>query len=370
LTKAFLNKTTKVLFFFFMHMIGLNQFYVQESGGLTLDKHKTITIKINGKERPHKDDKPKSDKQTQGTNQPEAKPKIKAWNETAAAKEPADDSFDWVLPEISEDDGKDYQVVNKPKDTKQRGFRLPGLPQPPNKKRRNSSPVLPRVVLNVLLAVALGLGFGMIILNTVRPDSVETVVPANTAPATDKPAKSSNGTESVELPGLSTFVVQGGAFSSAESAKTAVTDLEGKGIDAQTVSVNGQFLLLLGMAGSLEEAKSVGTEFASKGAEVFSKPLELGGFSVDGLTKEESSVLTVAPELFANLSGGDYANAAAVEDQLAKLKEVDEAKISNKNVSAVKKNLEQGAAAFLAKDNAGVQKESLAFLASWQVLGK
>ncbi|MBY0099124.1 SPOR domain-containing protein [Mesobacillus maritimus] len=335
-----------------------------------MDKHKTITIKINGKERPHKDEEPKSNKDTESTTQSEAKPKIKAWNETAAAKESADDSFDWVLPEVSKEDGNDFQVVSKPKDTKQRGFRLPGLPQPPNKKRGNSSGVFPRIALNILFAVVLGLGFGMIILNTVKPDAVETVVPATTAPAKDKPAEGGTGTESVELPTLSTFVVQGGAFSTEESANTAGKELEGKGIDAQAVSVNGQFLLLLGMAGSLEDAKVVGAEFASKGAEVFSKPLEVGGFSVEGLTKEESSVLTIAPELFAILSGGDYANSKDVEDQLAKLKKVDEAKINNKEIKAAKKNLEKGATAFLAKDNSGVQKESLAFLASWQSLGK
>lgn len=337
-----------------------------------MDKHKTITIKINGKERSHKDDKPNSDKQTQSSTQPESKPKIKAWNETAAAKEQAEDSFDWVLPEISEDDEKDFKVVTKSKETKQKGFRLPGLPQPPNKNRRNSSPVFPRIALNVLLAVALGLGFGMIILNTVKPDTLETVVPANTSPATDKPAEGGSGTgaESVELPAISTYVVQGGVWSKEESADSIVKELAGKGIDAETVAINDQYYVLLAVAPSLEEAKVLSSELESKGAEVFSKPLELDGFSVDGLTKEESGVLTIAPELFANLSGGDYANASSVEDQLAKLKKVDEAKIGNKEIIAAKKHLEQGATAFLAKDNDRVQKESLAFLASWQSLGK
>ncbi|WP_404329424.1 SPOR domain-containing protein [Mesobacillus maritimus] len=341
-----------------------------------MDKHKTITIKINGKERSHKDEKPKSEKQAQASTGSEAKPKIKAWNETAAAKESAEDSFDWVLPELSEEDEKDFKVVPKSKENKQRGFRLPGLPQPPNKNRRNSSPIFSRIALNVLLAVALGLGFGMIILNTVKPDTLETVVPANTAPAKDKPSEGGSGTgtgtgsESLELPALSTFVVQGGVFSSKDSANTAVKELEGKGINAQAVAVNGQYALLLGMASSLEDAKAVGTDLESKGAEVFSKPLELGGFSMEGLTKEESGVLKIAPELFATLSGGDFSNPAAVEGQLANLKKIDKAKIGNKEIMAAKEHLEQGATAFLAKDNAGVQKESLAFLASWQSLGK
>ncbi|MGM0900238.1 MAG: SPOR domain-containing protein [Bacillota bacterium] len=335
-----------------------------------MDKHKTITIKINGKERTHKDEKPKSEKQAQASTGSEAKPKIKAWNETAAAKESAEDSFDWVLPELSEEDEKDFKVVPKSKENKQRGFRLPGLPQPPNKNRRNSSPIFSRIALNVLLAVALGLGFGMIILNTVKPDTLETVVPANTAPATDKPVEGGTGLESVELPAISTYIVQGGVWSKEGSADSMVKELAGKGIDAETVAINDQYYVLLAVSPSLEEAKVLSSELESKGAEVFSKPLELGGFSVDGLTKEESGVLKIAPELFATLSGGDFSNTAAVEGQLAKLKKLDEAKIGNKEIIAAKKHLEQGATAFLAKDNAGVQKESLAFLASWQSLGK
>lgn len=332
-------------------------------GGLTLDKQKTITIKINGKERPHKDENPKQD---HPSNVPEPKPKIKAWNETAAAKEPIEDSFDWVLPEhVSEEDAKDFKVVTKPK--QERGFRLPGLP--PNKNRRNSTRVFPRVAVNILLAVVIGLGFGLMILKTISPDAVETVAPEVKEPAAEKPA-AGGGTESTDLPAISTFVVQGGVYTKEENATAAAKELEGNGVNAQAVAVNGQFALLLGMAGSLEDAKAVGTELEGKVSEVFSKPLELEGFSVDGLTKDEIAVLTIAPELFANISSGDQAKADAVEGQLTKLKEVDESKLKNEEVIAAKQSLEQGATAFLSKNETEVQKESLAFLSSWQALGK
>lgn len=332
-------------------------------GGMTLDKHKTITIKINGEKRPHKDENLKQDHQSTVS---EAKPKIKAWNETAAAKEPIEDSFDWVLPENGSEEGaKDFQVVTKPK--QQRGFRLPGLP--PNKNRRNSTRVFPRVAVNVLLAVVIGLGFGLMILKTINPDAVETVAPAVKEPAADQPA-AGGGTESAELPAISTFVVQGGVYSSEQNATAAAKELVGNGVNAQAISVNGNFALLLGVTGSLEEAKAVGTELQGRVAEVFSKPLELEGFSVEGLTKEEISVLTIAPELFAVLSSGDQAKVDAVEEQLAKLKAVDESKLKNKDVIAAKQSLEQGAIAFLDNNQNVVQKESLAFLGSWQALGK
>ena len=347
----------------------------KEREGLTLDKHKTITIKINGKDRPHKDGERKKEakvikeeKQDKGA-QAVPKTKIRAWNETAAAKEPVEDSFDWILPETVKDtEVTGNKSVLKPKPAKQRGLRLPGLPTN-NKKARKHSPIIPGVALNVFLAVAVGLGFGMIILNTVKSDQVQTAEQGVTPPTEEKDQPATAGTEIAELPAISTFIVQGGVFSTKESANTEVKALEGKGIYATAVPLDGKFALLLATASSIEEAKAAGVELESKGAKVFAKPLEFAGFAVEGLTKEESSVLKLAPELFANLSSGN-GNADTISSQLNQLKEVDEKKINNKEVLAVKKSLESGATAFQGGNKAELEKANLAFLAAWQSLGK
>ncbi|SEM33101.1 stage II sporulation protein B [Mesobacillus persicus] len=340
-----------------------------------MDKHKMITIKINGKDRPHKDVERKKevkvikeDNQDKGA-QVVPKTKIRAWNETAAAKEPVEDSFDWILPETVKDtEVTGNKSVLKPKPAKQRGLRLPGLPTN-TKKSRKHSPIIPGVALNIFLAVAVGLGFGMIILNIVKSDQVQTAEQSVTPPAEEKDQHATAGTQVAELPAISTFVVQGGVFSTKDSADTAAKGLGGQGIFAAAVPVDGKFALLLATAGSIEEAKAAGDELESKGAEVFAKPLELAGFSVAGLTTEESSVLKLAPELFANLSSGN-GNADTISAQLNQLKEIDEKKINNKEVLSAKKSLESAATAFQSSDKTTLEKANLAFLAAWQSLGK
>ncbi|MCM3669911.1 SPOR domain-containing protein [Mesobacillus maritimus] len=335
-----------------------------------MDKQNTINIKINGKDRPLNEDKPKQDSKSQEQTETNSKPKIKAWDETAAAKDSTEDSFDWVLPEnIGE-----TKPGTKAKKEVQRGMRLPGLPKNMKtlKKSRQNVPMVQGVVLNILLAVVIGLGFGTIILKTVQSTPSDQVATEVVAPAPQKEtgAAGTTGAESVEVSAISTFVVQGGAFSQQESANNVATELKGKGIEAAPVEVNGQFLLLLGTASSIEEAKALGEEYASKGADVFAKQLDLASFSVSNLSKEEREVLTIAPKLFASLSSGDQSQAKSVEEQVAKLKAIDSKKLKNEQVVAAKKHLEQGASALLAKNNTELQKENIAFLSSWQSLGK
>lgn len=337
-----------------------------------MDKQKTITIKINGKDRSYKQGEAKHDenKKEKGTD----KLKVTAWNETAATQESTEDQFDWVLPDPIVDEGNKGKKTSKSGNSK--AFRLPSINKSTNKnKSSKSSGMFPRIFLNVSLAIVVGLGFGLIILNTVTSKSEEGGRPTTTNPATETPSNSNDhtGTQSVELPVLSTFVVQGGVFTTKESAQTAIQSLEAKGIPAQEVTSNGSFAILLGTAGTLEEVKKIAADFKNKGAEVFPKPYDVPAASIAGVTKEESIVLTAAPELFQLLSAGNTSDGDAVNNvkaQLTELDKIDDSKISNKQVAAVKQHLETGANAFLGKQSSELQAETLAFLAAWQSLGK
>lgn len=77
-------------------------------GGWKVDKREkgqTITIKINGKDRPFKEghsEDAETNRKT-GNNIRLDKDKYAVRNETAAAEEPLEESFDWILPELSDE---------------------------------------------------------------------------------------------------------------------------------------------------------------------------------------------------------------------------------------------------------------------------
>ncbi|MBM4762440.1 SPOR domain-containing protein [Bacillus sp. B15-48] len=333
-----------------------------------MDKQKTITIKINGQERSNMHDKAEIESSPQKGNESTSAPKITAWNETAASKESADDHFDWVLPDPTAVDENNKKISSKPQDAKvkQKPFRLPAI-----KKMGNQPPFLTRILLNVALAVVVGLGFGLIILNTVTSKPQEGVQPNITPPSSEVPANSDTATG--ELAASSTFVVQGGVFSTKEAADRGVESLAGKGIHAQSVPSNGNYALLLATAPTLEDAKTVAAELESKGAEVFAKPYELPEKNLQNINAQESGVLTNAAELFTLLSAGISANsdsASKVETHLAQLETIAESSLENNEILALKAGLESGAKAFLANNHEGLQTANLSVIAVWQMIGE
>jgi stage II sporulation protein B len=343
-------------------------------GDYHLDKQKTITIKINGKDRPYKKDGADQDKaKEQGEDV--FRPKVSSWKEMAASKEPAEESFEWILPDpVEKIEAKQQGVSKAPKKPKQLGVRLPAI-----NKGGKFNGVLPRVFLTILVAVVLGSGFGLIVLKTIKSGPAEEAAPLVKQPAQTAETPAGTGGASVELPAISTFVVQGGAWSTSELAEAAVKDLEGKGFNAVAVPSNDKFAVLLAAAGSLDEAKTMGSELESKGAEVYSRAHEIPAGSLASLTKEESEVLKLAPALFQALVSGsaDDDGIKKAQDQLSILQSINQKNINNKDIVAVKKHLEQGTSAFLAyqtskseNDRNTLQQENLAFLASWQALGK
>jgi stage II sporulation protein B len=354
-----------------------------------LDKQgKTITIKINGKDRPVREDKlihQKEDPEIKMN--PLDKDEVESWvfpidrdeaiNETAAAQEQAEESFDWILPDhVEEEIVKEYKIA--PKQAKNKKKNSLGISVWNNKIKRNNR-LFTTIFVTVFFAVLLGTAFGVTILKFVTADteSVTPVsTPAKTPPAAEQPAA---GSESLELTSIPAFVIQNGIFTTEDAAKERVNLLSGQGVTAEIFPSNDQFAVYLGMGGSIEEAKQKSEALKAKGVEVFAKPIEISGGKADGLTADEAKFMAQAPEIYAILSNGNTAapeSIKKVEDYQAILSKITDKSVKDKHVLKAKASIERASAAFIgyqktkdANQLAEMQNGLLAFLSAYQSIG-
>lgn len=349
---------------------------------------KTITIKINGKDRPFQE---KSEGKPEEAWKPPGLERKKKHEETeffasiqtAAAKEAeADDSFDWILPEETEEtEIKEFKVATPPKTPAQKGLNL----LTKKFKKKNQQGFLTSIFLAVFFAVLLGTSFGFTMLKLVFTDqSADTAQPAVTGtPApSEQPAA---GSETVALEPLATFVVQGGVYRSQEAAKQIQEANTQKGANSQLIEMDGQTFLYLGVADSIENAKEIGAELKSKGIDVFPKEITFEGKSLEGLNPEEKKLLEMVPSIYQAFSAG--AASASVEDtipaeilediekQSRNLSELNSEQVKNEALSAVKKELENASKQMASFQQSGdpaaagkFQQHLLAFLAAYQSL--
>jgi stage II sporulation protein B len=373
-----------------------------------LDKQgKTITIKINGKDRPIQDDKKiQVDKNKKKYKQEGAienrqidQPKSSnyqineiredrskvypleneaAMKESAAAQEKTEESFDWILPDpVEEETVKEYKIA--PKQEKKQKKKSIGISVWNPKIKRNNR-LYTTIIMNVLFAVLIGTAFGVTFLKFL-PSEPDTATPAVTQPkAGQAEEKTAGGKESLELKPISTFIVQNGIFTTEAGAKERVDLLAGQGVTAELFPVNGQFAVYLGTAGSIEAAKQQAEALKAKGAEVFAKPYEIAGGTAAGLTAAESEFLKQAPEIYLILLNGSAASAEEVkkvEDYQAMLSKIEDKNVVDKAVLKAKASMESASGAFAsyqktkdANQLAEVEKSLLAFLAAYQTIGK
>ncbi|MBT2688097.1 hypothetical protein J7I93_07875 [Bacillus sp. ISL-47] len=346
---------------------------------------KTITIKINGKDRPFQEKNEGKQKKNWKPKELERKEKHEETEfftsiQTAAAKE-ADDSFDWILPEETEDSEiKEFKVATPPKSPAKKG--LSTLAK--NFKRKNKQGFLTSIFLAVFFAVLLGTSFGFIMLKLVFTDqAAETIAPA----VTETPASSGQppGTETAALDPLATFVVQGGVFSNSEAAKQIQEANAQKGANSKLIEMDGQTFLYLGVADSIEHAKEMGGALKSKGIDVFAKEIIFDAKSIEGLNAVEKKILEMAPSMYQTLTAG--AASAAVEKtmpaglvedmkkQSAALNELQADQIKKQGLISIKEELENASKQMNAFQQTGdaasaekVQQHLLAFLAAYQSL--
>lgn len=296
---------------------------------------KTITIKINGEQKPfleeptkeeYKMEKPQSDENGNLLIEydPE-KSEHEVISETAAAQE-AEESFDWILPqeENTENELSLYKTVKSSKQHK--GIRLPAL----SKVEKKNIGTIKSIALSVVFAILLGTGFGFIMLKLVITDaSKPAAVQTKNVPAAkkDKANTNMNAQGAITLKPLTTYMVQGGVFSKKETAATVARQAVAKGIPAETMEWNGKYYIFLGIADSIEHARSLGTLYQHKGMDgVFPKTITIPEKKFSNLSAAEKSVIqntAVTAHLLATITSNTLTGGAIPSSDLKTLAELE-----------------------------------------------
>ncbi|RFU71579.1 hypothetical protein D0469_00250 [Peribacillus saganii] len=216
------------------------------------DRDRVITIKINGETKSFTEENNSS---------------LSPLDETAAAVENADESFDWILPDHDEASNETAESIFDPELTKKKtGFTFESV-----KQTKNFS-FFKRPLAALFLAVLIGACLGIIVLKIITAKeevketsaSVVSVVPSEDAP------KAAAAVSSLEA-----FVVQGGVFSTEEAAKKVLEDIEQKQIPVRVFPLEGKYFLFLGTAPSLEAGKKLSAYYKGFQLDVYWKPVTL-----------------------------------------------------------------------------------------------
>ncbi|MBP2240586.1 stage II sporulation protein B [Cytobacillus eiseniae] len=266
------------------------------------NKGKTITIKINGTNQTYQETKAK-EKEIEVDRFEANNDRYISTNETAATKEVGDDeNFDWILPDDSTDEEieiEEYKIAKPSKKKETKTFGALSV----NFKRKNRNGMLTSVFITVFFAILLGTSFGLLLLKLVTTENpVENELPVVADPVVEEPVNQTDGEETLTLEALSTFIVQGGVFSTKESAEGMKETTIQLGAPAQVIESNGQFILYLSVADRIEYAKEIGEKLKSQGLEVFAKPISFDSKSLDGLQPEEKKVMESIQKLYQSLT--------------------------------------------------------------------
>ena len=278
------------------------------------NKGNTIKIKLNGENPPYQEVPPKKDSESSSdpipkvikinTNLPE--PDI--FQETAAAQESVDESFDWIIPESSENDIEEFKIIPSQTSKKKTLPKIATFTANTKNTKKKSGRPLGTILISAAFAILIGTTIGVVMLKLViTPPTDKTVV---TVPAvvTDEPANTETKTNegknnSATIAQVTAYVIQGGVFSSEAGAKETSSNLASKGVPSQTVEMDGKYFLFLGVADSIEAAKSLGAQYKENGIEdVFAKPMLLDEKKFNSVTDKEKTLIKAVPTIYQTLS--------------------------------------------------------------------
>ncbi|MBT2727071.1 SPOR domain-containing protein [Bacillus sp. ISL-75] len=273
-------------------------------------KGNTIKIKLNGENPPHLDVPPK---EVEASIDPI--PKVIKINsnlsesdnfmETAAAQESVDESFDWIIPESSENDIEEFKIVPSQSGKKSALPKITTFSS--NTKKKNGRP-LGTILISAVFAILIGTTIGVVMLKLVITTPTDKTVVTEPTVVTEKPASTETKTtegknSSAAISQVTAYVIQGGVFSSEAGAKETSSSLDSKGIPSQTVEMDGKYFLFFGVADSIEAAKALGAQYKENGIEdVFAKPLLLDEKKFTGVTEKEKTFLKAVPTMYQTLS--------------------------------------------------------------------
>ncbi|EKN65858.1 hypothetical protein BABA_18227 [Neobacillus bataviensis LMG 21833] len=324
-----------------------------------MDKPKggnTIKIKLNGEtqeyhEEPKKMEPEDSLKQTTRVIKIDSnRIDSDVFSETAAAKEPIDESFDWIIPESSENEIEEYKITSSKTPKKSSLPKITSFSSKSNNNKKSGRP-LGSIVISGIFAILIGTTIGVVMLKLVisgptdKKAVTDTPVVEEKGDTENKPA--TGKTTSTAISPLTSNVIQGGKYTSKDGAKEALNELKSKGIPSQIVEIDGNQFIFLGIADSIETAKSLSTQYKERGVEgAFAKALSLDEKKVSDITNKEKVFLDEVPTIYQTLSAatsGALLTKTIPEDAAKAIGSIDEqlkvSGIKNEKVKSLKAEL-------------------------------
>jgi stage II sporulation protein B len=275
------------------------------------NKGNTIKIKLNGETPPFQDVPPKKEAEANIDLPKVIKINSKLTDadvfiETAAAQESADESFDWIIPESSDHDIEEFKIV--PSQTSKKTA-LPKIATfSSNTKKKNGRP-FGTILISAAFAILIGTTIGVVMLKLVLTKPSDKTVTMEPTEVIDNPAstgpKTTEGknTSAASISQLTTYVIQGGVYSSEAGVKETSAGLTSKSVPSQSVEMDGKYYLFLGVADSIETAKALGGQYKADGIEdVFAKPLLLDEKKFTNVTDNEKTFIKAVPTIYQTLA--------------------------------------------------------------------
>ncbi|WP_050182219.1 hypothetical protein [Domibacillus robiginosus] len=144
-------------------------------------------------------------------------------------------------------------------------WHMPGEEMPISAAKKKTAFIHPAIVTGIVtLALGVGTAFGVIMINAIDIEEK-----AQKQQAVSGNERSVQENKPADVKDVTVALIQGGVFSTAEAAEKA----KPKNVPATVVPAEGQFLLVLGAASTIEAAKELAEPIQQKGMEVYLKEL-------------------------------------------------------------------------------------------------
>lgn len=275
-------------------------------------KGNTITIKLNGETKARHEEPAQTEQETSLESTTRVikidsnKLDSEVFFETAAAQESVDESFDWIIPESSEhDEIEEFTIADNKKTNKTSLPKIAAFSTNSNKKKDRN---ILSIIISATFAVLLGTTIGFVMLKLVIAGPTNKTGTATIPTVVEEKGNTTGAitgdkTNKVTLDQMTTYVIQGGVFSSNDGAKETSTEVTSKGVPAKLIEISGKQYLFLGVANSIETAKSLGNQYKADGiVDIFAKPLLLDEKQVTGLKDKDKNFLENVPAIYQTLS--------------------------------------------------------------------
>ncbi|WP_042345588.1 hypothetical protein [Bacillus massiliigorillae] len=280
-----------------------------------LDRNNTITIKLNGNEKVTENEKNEeiiAEEIVAGSMESEEirqeEPDLSK-DEVAAANQPKEEDFDWVLP------------TSTPLEQKSQ-ITTPVITYSNTKQKKSNKNEYTKYFIAIVFGVVIGLGFMYVALKTITASETTKKVEAPPVVAEKKqeePVRNPQVTK-VEMPSITIQAVQGGVYSSREAAEKQRDMLEDRKLPAAILTQQNKFYILLFVSDSLDRAKAVSGLYKEKGIDTYWKEFGVGTASKKNVSEDDANILRASIALYKELtSAGTNLMLSSTKNDVQKL---------------------------------------------------